>query len=517
MSSIFFILVLGMVGLFLGLYFFSPHLAKQYSRFNHQNLLSHFQIKKFFLISTIWTAFTEPFTEQFKVTPKSSRWWQTQLGSLLGKTNPRITLNNVVKFIHDFQVIIYFLLTSLFYEAYPGRIIIFWLYKVSLFCFDEKYGEQFIMRGTTFFKYLDTRCISRFIFVRLEFWEIDPEFVSRYSTIGAYFLTVKRFTLTCVSLFSSSYVLQWFVVFYQFFKTTLIALLVALLLMYYLILFFSITLLKQLAIWFLVGILFFWLMSGFNFFLKRYRFGKFTSAILRFWKRTNMCFWLIEGFLFLIFFYYYSNSSQEPLYFYDFSSLNQEHLFSLLSAYYNFFLLTLVVLILYYLMLNLNSFSFVQALFWFSIASIFIFYIFFIESYQFYYVITLFNEASWAYNAEDGIWALEFESPRVRLKQQYLLLCLIAKYWHFLFIFLSWIFFLMKSFEQRRTHYTLFGVNLQNFIILYGLNILFLINWVRWVGRRYFDSVYFWFFINTNLKFSTMFFYESYWTIVNIV
>jgi hypothetical protein len=75
---------------------------------------------------------------------------------------------------------------------------------------------------------------------------------------------------------------------------------------------------------------------------------------------------------------------------------------------------------------------------------------------------------------------------------------MIAKYWHFIFIFFSWLFLVTKSFEQRRVYYNLFTLNFQNLILLMLLNCLFISNWLKWVIRRYFDIVYYWFFVDFN-------------------
>ncbi len=298
---------------------------------------------------------------------------------------------------------------------------------------------------------------------------------------------------------------------YFYFKTVFIAILVSFFFLNYMLYFFKINFLKQTAIWFITGFFFFWLMSGFNFFLKRYRLGKFTGAIQRFWKRTNMCFWLIEGFLFLIFFYYYTNSSQEPTYMYDYSSLNNEFLFSLVVYYSNTLILVSVIFILYIFLLLLSGLVYEQQLFFICCVTSLIFYIFFIESYQFYYVLGAFREFIWVFQAEEQLWGLEFESSKLRVKQQYLLMCLIAKYWHFLFIFISWIFFIMKSFEIKHVTFTLLGVNIQNFIILFGLNVLFISGWIKWLFRRYADLVYFWFFVNTNFRWTYYLYEEISW------
>lgn len=307
------------------------------------------------------------------------------------------------------------------------------------------------------------------------------------------------YAVSDISLFSITF--RHILVVYNFLKTTIVAVLLAVMYFLYTIFFFKIQFLKQLSVWFVIGMMYFWLISGFNFFLKRYQFGKFTSQIQRFWKRTNTYFWLIEGFLLLLFFYYYLNSSQEPLYMYDYSSLNQEYLVSLHAIALNIILISLIIYIMYFTMLRLNSNSWTQVSLYLILISVFVFFSFFIETYQFYYVISVFNERLWVFNEEENLWGVDIDNPILRTKHQYLLVCLIAKYWHFLFIFLSWVFFLMKSFEKKKVTYVLFGANLQNMIILYALNFACYLQWFKWVYRRFFDLPYTWFFISIDNKF----------------
>ncbi len=296
------------------------------------------------------------------------------------------------------------------------------------------------------------------------------------------------------------FTLQNFIVFYNFIKTTVLGLTLALAYFIYTIFFFKIQFLKQLAVWFVIVMIYFWLMSGFNFFLKRYQYGKFTSAIQRFWKRTNTYFWMIEGFLILIFFYYYLNSSQEPVYMYDYSALNQEYLVSLHVAGINIILLSLIIYFMYFTNLRINSNSWAQLNLYLIGISLFIFFSFFIETYQFYYVVSTFNERVWMFNEDENLWSIDVDNPILRTKHQYLLVCLIAKYWHFLFIFLSWVFFLIKSFERRKVTYVLFGANLQNMIILYILNFACYVQWFKWLYRRFADLPYTWFMTSIDTK-----------------
>lgn len=306
------------------------------------------------------------------------------------------------------------------------------------------------------------------------------------------------------------------VVFYNFFKTTIVALTLSILYFMYTVFFFKVQFLKQLSVWFVVGMLYFWLMSGFNFFVKRYQFGKFTSQIQRFWKRTNTCFWLIEGFLILLFFYYFLNSSQEPLYMYDYSAINQEFLVSLQVIFVNIVLLSVVIYFMYFTLLRINSNSWTQLNIYLLIISVFVFFSFFLETYQFYYIISSFNERLWIFNEEENLWMIDVENPILRTKHQYLFVCLIAKYWHFLFIFLSWVFFLIKSFERRKVTYVLFGANLQNMVLLYVLNFACYIQWFKWLYRRFFDLPYTWFFTNIDNKFFFRLFFEVKLLVLNL-
>ena len=125
-------------------------------------------------------------------------------------------------------------------------------------------------------------------------------------------------------------------------------------------------------------------------------------------------------------------------------------------------------------------------------------YVYLIESYQFFYTITFFFENIWNYNYDLNLWCLEVETPKLRVKHQYSILILIAKYWHFIFIFLMWLFYIFKNFEQVRVLYTFTGVNIQNLIILFWLNVLFISQWIKWTVRRFWDATYYWFITDIN-------------------
>lgn len=301
------------------------------------------------------------------------------------------------------------------------------------------------------------------------------------------------------------------------FKWILIAFIISILYFFISLFYIQIDIAKQTAVWYIFGIIYYLLMSTFNSFLIKYKYGKFTSAIQRFWKRTGIVFWLIEGFLFLLFFYYFLNSSQEPLYMFDYSSLNQELLIQLKITFKNLLLLSLAIYLSFILIINLNYLNYFQNLFILLLILLIIFYSLYIESYQFIYIISLYADKFWLFEDISQSWILEIEQNNIRVKQQYFILCLIAKYWHFIFIFISWFFFFIKSVEIKKISYTMLGYNTQNLLILYVLNILCLIQWIKYGSKKFLEITYYWFHIQYDEKILNNFFFEIYNIILSLL
>lgn len=79
---------------------------------------------------------------------------------------------------------------------------------------------------------------------------------------------------------------------------------------------------------------------------------------------------------------------------FDEASLNQSSLLSLVNFYLTGALLLLLVLYSIFILLNINAFTFKQLLVHLSIVSVFVIFIFLIECYQFYYIISSFYETT---------------------------------------------------------------------------------------------------------------------------
>lgn len=319
----------------------------------------------------------------------------------------------------------------------------------------------------------------------------------RVKTVKLLKKNIKYILNKQLKLFS---VQQYFYFFYQGVKTFILSLTIAMLFLSILLITMKVTLLQHLAAWFIFGNIFFWLMSGFNFFIKRARFGKFTARLQRFWKHSFVSFWAVEGFLFSIFFYYFLNSSQEPLYMFDYNNVHNDFILNLQSGFFNTFLLSSILFSCQILSIFISVRSQFQSLVLLVIISVGVFYLFFLESYQAYYVFNGFSDIIFVFDEEQNCWNLDYESVRLRTKHYYFILCVIAKFWHFIFIFFSWLFFLLKALELRKISHNLLSFNYQNLLILFGLNLLCYCNWVRFLFRRCIDLTYFWFFTNPDQK-----------------
>lgn len=253
---------------------------------------------------------------------------------------------------------------------------------------------------------------------------------------------------------------------------------------------------KVVLSWLLLSMFFYWLVSGFVFFIKKYQYGRFTSSIQRFWKRTYIIFWIIEASTFSVFLYLTINATSEPVYMYDQAKIYKTHLFS-----WRWFLIKLlpsvaVILLSFHLQLTLKWNLFNKQNNIMLLITIILLYILWLEFYQFYHILSFFGSISWFFDFDEYIWTLDIDTRRTRLANNYVAICLFAKFWHFVFIFIFWIFFVLRSNELSRIRYPLLAANIQNFILIYIMSWVYMYPWFKFVFKKYIDVPYYWFFIN---------------------
>jgi len=259
------------------------------------------------------------------------------------------------------------------------------------------------------------------------------------------------------------------------------------------------------------------LLSGFVFFLKRYNFSKFTTIISRFWKRSFNIFWLLEGFIFVCFIYLTLNSSSEVLYFYDYQALFKLHLFSFRLFFFKLLLVSGIILCVYFLLGSSNFLKPSVVSFYILIISSAVLYVTWIEFTQFFHFISFCDYFTWNYSADSFEWTLENEFRKTRIVNNYVLVCVVAKFWHLIIIVLIWFFSANRLLESGGSHEYLLSANLQNFIILYLLNWIAMYPWFKYILRKYLNVSYLWFYTQFREKFFLNFFNGFYSLIISLV
>lgn len=256
----------------------------------------------------------------------------------------------------------------------------------------------------------------------------------------------------------------------------------------------------------LLANMFYLFISGFVFFFKKYQYRLYTSAIQRFWRRSLMVFWLIEGSLFTVFIYLIFNASQEPVYMYDNLQVYKTHLFSWRVFLTKIILSALLIVLCYILLLSLkwNTFSKTNNIVLFI--TVIILYISWLEFYQLFHLLNSYGTANWVYDFSEHLWTLELEFKKTRIVNHYVTIGLIAKFWHVMFAVIFWLFFIFRCIESSRNRYPLLVANLQNFLIIYIMSWLYMYPWFKGVLRKSMDMPYYWFFINNRKLASFIFF-----------
>jgi hypothetical protein len=253
---------------------------------------------------------------------------------------------------------------------------------------------------------------------------------------------------------------------------------------------------KIVAFWIIFGMIAYWILSGFVFFIKKYQYSKFTTSIQRFWRRTYIIFWLIEFSLFIVYVYLTLNANQESFYMFDQIQVFKTHLFSWRSFLLKIFPLTILLILGYFLLLSLKWNILSKNSLLVIIITLIIVNTVWVEFYQFFHVVNYYGNFNWVYEADEKMWSLELESRKTRTVNHYVMLLLLLKFWHIVLIVAFWVFFVLRGLEIGRLRYPLLSANLQNFLILYLFAWVNMFPWVKFILRRYIDMPYYWFYVN---------------------
>nr|YP_004841740.1 Ymf68 [Ichthyophthirius multifiliis]AEL89282.1 Ymf68 [Ichthyophthirius multifiliis] len=302
--------------------------------------------------------------------------------------------------------------------------------------------------------------------------------------------------------------LEGIIFFWLLIKYWLLSIIISLFIIYYFLYIKLLPFNKLIIGWLLLIMLVYWLISGFVYFFKKYQYSKFTTSLQRFWKRTYILFWLIESCIFITFFYLTLNSSSEPFYMYDQIKIYKTHLFSWRLFLIKLIPVVFIILLGYFLQINLKWNTYNKNIIFIILITLILLYILWVEFYQIFHIINFYSNINWIFDSDEYIWTLDLSNRRTRLLNNYTSICLFAKFWHLVFIFIFWIFFIIRVNEVNRIRYFFLSSNIQNFIILYFMSWLYMYPWLKFIFRKYLDQSYFWFF-QQNRYFSLYIFFND--------
>lgn len=265
---------------------------------------------------------------------------------------------------------------------------------------------------------------------------------------------------------------------------------------------------KIIFLWFSLFMIFYWFISGLVFFIKKYKYGKYTSVIQRFWRRSYILFWLLESCLMLVFIFLTFTASQESFYMYDEIQIYKTHLFSWRFFFLKNLPLILLILLNFFFLLTLKWNNFSKQTNWLIFYTFLLTYVVWIEFYQFFHCINFYCNLNWNYDVDEKLWLLELELQKTRVVNHYVMWLLVLKFWHLLFVYVFWIFFILRSLEKNSITFSLFSVNQQNILILFIMNWFVMIPWFKIYFRKFLDISYYWFYMNKQSLLIRIFFYD---------
>lgn len=239
----------------------------------------------------------------------------------------------------------------------------------------------------------------------------------------------------------------------------------------------------------------YWLLSVFIFLIKKSLYGKFSSIIQRFWKRSLMLFWSIEIFLFCVYLFLICNSPEETFNVLDFSKFNKSYIAYLSETLYKNLYLIYINTGLYIYLLNIKFSKkkfFILFFVWFHV-------LFYTELTQIMYYNNYLWNYCYVYDCEEKVWSQQYDYLKSRVYYYYIFVFILLKFWHIFFIYYYMIitYWSMSTFSNNS--YNWISSLYQNFFYIYLFNFIFLYVYFKKVVKYYGSIEYTDFFLNQNL------------------
>jgi hypothetical protein len=257
----------------------------------------------------------------------------------------------------------------------------------------------------------------------------------------------------------------------------------------------------------------YFVISTFLFLNKNYNFGKYTSSINRFWKRSYIIFWLLEFFVFFLFLALLLFHYSESTYSLDLKNLLDKKILLNNFNFYVFFITSYIIYNLYLILffIKVKNSTYINLVLY--ILNIFIFIFLLYEFTKFYYTVNyyfnFFKKTNTVVKKKyfNFIYKNGSVFTKTRTIKQYTNLIILLKFWHVFFIIINYFFLINSVVFKKKITYNNISVLLTNFIILYIFNMVtFFYNFK--LIFFFLSKSFFWFFIHFNLNNIYILFYE---------
>lgn len=232
--------------------------------------------------------------------------------------------------------------------------------------------------------------------------------------------------------------------------------------------------------WFLFQILIYLLITGFVYLLNRNTYGHNLASLSRFWKRTFMVFWLLEAFLFACFSFLLLNEGQDLWVAKDSLKFFKTHHFSVPQFIFRLSILCLSIVALYYLLISIESHILITKP---------------NKIVSFILILSCLSEVYFTGVVSHYLYVVFYETPsiksklssefrRLRIFNQFLLICSLAKFWHFVFVLFSWFITIPSLTPRKNNQYGVILLSLQNLVAIYFLTVLMALPYIKYLHHN---------------------------------
>ena len=234
-------------------------------------------------------------------------------------------------------------------------------------------------------------------------------------------------------------------------------------------------------------------------------FGKYNTMSSRFWKRSYVIFWCLEISLFLLFIFLLYIHHKENKYSLDLKKCFYNLDFILQYFFFNSLVLLLLIILNYYILYfkKYSNNKIINLLLMFI--SLVLLYVNYTEFLKFIYVVNYYSYLVKSNSFLDtnslNLYSYSFLDFNVKIRNliNYNALLIILKFWHVVFIYIYFSFFLNNFINTNTISYNLASSNLQNFIFLYFFNYVCYILLLKDIFLFFFKFYYSWFFFYFNI------------------